>query len=286
MQPVNEDGPHMTRMARSILSIMLFLAVAALPARAEDARLSGDIALTKATVFLLGVKEFGAVRDRLDPGIGQATDDMLGRMSAMMGAGEPASIETIWAREAHNVQTGDGSSQILLEYGWTGKWVVVDAVVKTLGSSRRFTRLYLTVNTLPLRELNAFHLFGKGPVQYLFLAGWVATIGIVVLAMFVAFRRHSGWRRWALIAAMPAGLTPSLAVNWNNGQIWVLEAVTNAAGSIIPVIAFRYPMVLYGTTEALVPYLYISAPLFAIGYLIWYATRGRQPLASSADQAV
>jgi hypothetical protein len=44
-------------------------------------------------------------------------------------------------------------------------------------------------------------------------------------------------------------------------------------------------MVLYGTTETLVPYLYISAPLFAIGYLIWYWTRGRQPLTSPVGQA-
>jgi hypothetical protein len=49
--------------------------------------------------------------------------------------------------------------------------VVVDTVIKTEAASKRFTRLYLTVNAVPLRELNAFHLFGKGPVQYFSLVG-------------------------------------------------------------------------------------------------------------------
>jgi hypothetical protein len=275
----------MTHLAKSIIASLLVWAVASFAAEAQDARLTEDIALTKATISSLAAKDFVAVRDRLDPSLGKPTDDTLGRMSELMDAGEATSIETIWATERHAVDTGSGSSHVLLEYGWTGKWVVVEAVVKTEGISRRFTRLYLTVNKLPLRELNAFHLFGKGPVQYLFLAGWLVTIGLTVLAIVVAFRRHRGWRRWVFIAAMPAGLTPTLAVNWNTGHLWVMEAFSNAAGQSIPVIAFRYPMVLYGTTETLVPYLYISAPLFAFGYLIWYWLRGRQTSASPADQA-
>jgi hypothetical protein len=43
----------------------------------------------------------------------------------------------------------------------------------------------------------------------------------------------------------------------------------NAAGQVIPIFAARYPMALYGHTETLVPYLYVSAPLIAFGYLIW-----------------
>lgn len=68
---------------------------------------------------------------------------------------------------------------------------------------------------------------------------------------------------------MPLGLTPTLAVNWNTAQLWVLEVVNNPAGDVIPIFAFRYPMALFGRTEMLVPYLYVSAPLIAFGYLIW-----------------
>src|SRR5204862_7362669 len=164
-------------------------------------------------------------------------------------------------------------SRILLEYGWTGKWVVVDAVVKTEAASKQFPRLFLTANRLPLRELNAFHLFGKGPVQYLFLAGWIAVIVITGWSIAIALRRHTGWRRWALIALMPLGLTPTVAVNWNTAQVWVLEAVSNSAGYAIPIFALRYPMTLFGNTETLVPYLYVSAPLIALGYLIWQRRR-------------
>jgi len=56
-------------------------------------------------------------------------------MSDLVSPGEPVSIETIWAAEIHDPQTGNGNSHILLEYGFTGKWVVVDAVIKTETSS-------------------------------------------------------------------------------------------------------------------------------------------------------
>ena len=82
-------------------------------------------------------------------------------------------------------------------------------MAKTEAASKRLPRLFLTANGLPLRELNAFHLFGKGPVQYLFLAGWIAAIVLTARAILIAFRRHAGWRRWVLIAAMPTGLTPT-----------------------------------------------------------------------------
>jgi hypothetical protein len=250
-------------------SIMIFLAVAVRADDAPNSRLSDDTALTKATIALLAAKDNAAVRDRLDPAMGQVSDDTLRQMSDMIGASEPTSIETIWSTETHDLQTGDGNSRILLEYGLTGKWLVVDAVVKTKDASKQFSRLFLTSNRLPLRELNAFHLFGKGTVQYLFLAGWIATIVLTVWAIVVAFKRHKGLRRGVLIALMPLGLTPTVAVNWNTAQVWVLEAVNNPAGHVIPIFALRYPMALFGRTETLVPYLYVSAPLIALGYLIW-----------------
>jgi hypothetical protein len=180
----------------------------------------------------------------------------------VFGAGDPTSIETIWSTEAHSLQTGDGNSRVVLEYGLAGKWVVVDAVVRTQGGSKRFYRLMLTVNTLPLKELNAFHLF-------LFLAGWIAAIVLTIWAITIAFRRHTGWRKWGLIALMPLGLTPTLAVNWNTAQVWILEAVSNPSGQVVPIFAFRYPMAWLGHSETLVPYFYVSAPLIAFGYLIW-----------------
>jgi hypothetical protein len=203
-------------------------------------------------------------------------------MSDLMSASEPVSIETIWSTETHNLRTGDGYSRIKLEYRLTGKWVVVDAVINTQTASKRFAGLHLTANALPLRELNAFHLLGKGPVQYLFLAVWIAVIVLTVCAITVAFRRHTGWRRWTLIFLMPLGLTPTVAVNWNTAQMGVLEAISNPAGYTIPYFAIRYPMASFSYTEALVPYLYVSAPLIALGYLIWHWSQRRRLSASVA----
>jgi hypothetical protein len=254
----------------SPISIMLFWAVAALAADAPNSRLSDDVALMKATLSSLAAGDTAVVRDRLAPAMGQVSDDTLRQMSELIGASEPTSIETIWSTETHDLETGDGTSRIVLEYGLSGKWVVVDAVVRTAGTSKQFHRLLFTPNALPLKELNAFHLFGKGPVQYLFLAGWMAAIIFTAWAIIIAFRRHTGWRRWVLIALMPLGLTPTLALNWNTAQLWILEAVSNSAGNVIPVFAFRYPMALFGYTETRAVYLCVSVPLIALGYLIWH----------------
>jgi hypothetical protein len=281
------NGRRMRRIGGTIAptSMMVFWAIAALAVDAPNSRLSDDVALTKATVSLLAARDNAAVRDRLDPAMGQVSDETLHQMSDLIGASEPISIETIWLTETHSFQTGDGNSRILLEYRLTGKWVVVDASVKTQGASKRFHRLFLTANTLPLSELNAFHLFGKGPVQYLFLAGWIATIVLTAWAITIAFRRHTGWHRWALVALMPLGLTPTVAVNWNTAQVWVLEAISNSAGQFIPIFSLRYPMALFAYTETRVPYLYVSAPLIALGYLIWQWrwSQGTQPLARSGE---
>jgi hypothetical protein len=248
------------------VSIIVFLAFCALADDASNSRLSDDIALTKATVSLLVARDFSAVRDRFDPSV-NITDDTLRQMSDVFGASEPTSIEMISSHETHNLQTGDGTSRTLLEYELADKWVVVDAVVKTEAASKQLLRLFLTVNALPLRELNAFHLFGKGPGQYLFLAVWMAAIVLTGWAILIAFRRHTGWRRWGLIALMPLGLGPPVAMNWVTAQVFILGAISNSAGFTVPIFAIRYPMAMFDYTETGAPFLYISVPLIAIGYL-------------------
>ena len=267
------------------LLIMLIWASAAPAVDAPNARISDDIALTKATISLLAAKNIAAVRGRLDPMIGQVSDETLRQMSDVIGAGTPISIETVWSAETHRLESGDGNSRIILEYGLSGKWVVVDAVIKTETATKRFVGLHFIINALPLSELNAFHLLGKGPLQYLFLAGWIAVITLTALAISAAFRRHRGWRRWALVLLMPLGLTPTFAVNWTTAQMWVLETANNSAVHFVPVLAFRYPMALFAYTEYGTPFLYVSAPLIAFGYLIWHWARSqrRAPLASLAD---
>ena len=45
--------------------------------------------------------------------------------------------------------------------------------------------------------------------------------------------------------------------------------VARPTGHGIPIFTLRYPMALFAYTETRVPYLYVSAPLIALGYLIW-----------------
>lgn len=273
-----------THMVRSIILAAFLWTAPAMASEAPDPRLAGDIALTKATISVLAAKDFTTFRQRLDASMSQATDDILNRMSDRIGAGEPRSIETISATETHDIQTGDGNSRILLEYGLAGRWSIVDAVVRTEGGSKRFVQLYITTNNQSLRELNAFHFLGKGPMQYAFLGGWLTVIALTAFAMVLAFRGHTGWRRWALVLAMPLGLTPTVALNWSSAHTWVIEATSNAAGQVIPIFAIRYPMAFLGHTELGATYFYVSAPLIAFGYLVWYAWHGRRPLAASTTR--
>jgi hypothetical protein len=65
---------------------------------------------------------------------------------------------------------------------------------------------------------------------------------------------------------MQLRLTPTVALNWNTAQAFVLEAFSNPVGYSIPIFAIRYPIL--GNTETGALCLYISAPLVAIAYLI------------------
>jgi len=277
-------GSGARRISLIVASVLVVFCwtITALPADTPSAVIADDVALTKATIAQLAAKDFAGVRERLDTTKIPISDQRLGQMADVIGQDEPASIETISLSGFHNIKTEDGHSRIVLEYGLAGKWVVVDAAITSKAGLKQFVRLYLTVNALPLRELNAFHLFGSGPAQYAFLAGWMAAIGLTAWAMIVAFTRHRGWRRWVLIALMPLGLTPTVAMNWITAQIWLMEA---NGGRIVRVFALRYPMALFAHTELRAPFLYVSAPLIAFGYLIWHwvSSRRPRPLASGAD---
>jgi hypothetical protein len=275
--------------AAAILLTGLSLTVCASLAIAEEApngRLSDDLALARSTISLLQTGDLTTVRGRFDPWVlGAGADDSLRRMSDALGHDEPTSMHVVSAKETHDVQSGDGSSRLLLEYQFGNKWIVADATVKTVGADKRLTGLHFTVNALPLSELNAFRLVGKGPSQYLFLLSWLLTIALTGWAMYLALRRQSGWRRWLLVAMMPLGLTPAVAMNWNSAQIFILdEAFTNPAGSITPIFSIRYPMALFGNTETGTPYLYVSAPLLAVAYLVWLRKTRKSQSASAIAQ--
>jgi hypothetical protein len=213
------------RMRKSLAAaLMPFIFAYVAPAFAADptdARLMADVAVAKATITLLQSRDFTAVRDRFQPALGPLPDDVLAGMADVI-AGEAKSVETISPKGTFNPATGNGESQTILEYQIGLRWVVADVVVKTENNIKRVSGLYFSTNSQPLRELSVFHLSGKGFAQYAFLAGWIGIIGLTGWAMVLAFRRHSGWWRWALMIAMPLGLGPAVAMNWNNAAFWIL----------------------------------------------------------------
>jgi len=269
-----------TGFAAALISFLFSCVTPALAENPSDARLVADVTVAKSIISLLQSRDFTAIRAQFHPVVGPVTDVLLARMADVI-AGEPTSIETISSSGRYNVETGNGNSRTILEYEIGPHWIVADAVVNTENNVKLVSGLHFAVNDKPLRELNAFHLGGKGFAQYAFLACWMGIIGLTGYAMITAFRRQSGWRRWLLIVAMPLGLTPTVAMNWNTAQSWILEAVTVPAGSSFPIFAIRFPMALFGNTETGTPYLYISAPLIAVGYLIWRCLR-QAPAASRA----
>jgi hypothetical protein len=272
-----------TSLAAALMSVLFAYVAPAFAADPTDARLIADVAVAKATITLLQSRDFTALRKRLDPAIGPLSDNALARIADPV-AGEAKSIETISSKGSFDPAARNGESQIILEYQIDPHWVVANVVVKTENNIKRVSGLYFSVNDQPLRELGVFRLSGKGFVQYAFLAGWIGIIGLTGCAVVLAFRRHSGWRRWALIIAMPVGLGPAVAMNWNNAAFWTFGGtVTKGAAAFYPILSARIPMAwfgMFGGAEFNAPYLYMSAPLIAIGYLIWRGIDSR----TSAEQ--
>jgi hypothetical protein len=273
----------------SAAALMSFVFVHVTPVFATDPtdrRLIDDVAVAKATISLLQSRDFAAVRERFDPAIGPLQDDVLAGMANMV-TGETKSIETISSKGNFSLGPGNSESQTILEYQIGSRWVVANIVIKTENNIKRVSGLYFSVNNQPLRDSSA--LSGKGFVQYAFLAGWIGIIGLTGYAMVLAFRRHSGWRRWALMTAMPAGFGPAVAMNWNNAAFWIFGgSVSRGAATFYPILSARFPMAwfgMFGGTEFHTPYLYISAPLIAIGYLIWRISIWQRPVEQPSEGA-
>lgn len=246
-----------------------------------DARLIADVAVAKATITLLQSRDFTAARKQFHPNTGPLPDAALARMAEVV-AGEVKSVETISSRGKFDLGPGNSESQTILEYQIGSRWVVADVVIKTEDNIKRVSGLYFSVNSQPLRKLNAFRLSERGFAEYAFLAGWIGIVGLTGYAIVLAFRRQSGWRRWALMIAMPIGVGPAAAMNLSNAAFWVLGGPeTRGAASFYPIVGARFPMAwfgMFGGNDFGVPYLYMSAPLIAIGYLIWrgiFANSGR-----------
>ena len=261
-----------TGLAAAVMSFIFAYFAPAPAADPTDPWLIADVAVAKATITLLQSRDFAAVRDRMHPTVGAVSDDVLRRMAGVI-AGDAKSVETISSKRRFNRDTGNGESQTILEYQIDSRWIVADVVIITENDIKRVSGLYFSVNSQPLRELGVFHLSGKGFVQYAFLASWIGIIGLTGCAMVLAFHRHSGWWRWALMIAMPLGLGPTVAMNWNNAAFLILGGPGKNNGvSFYPILSGRFPMVwfeMFGGTEMGAPFLYLSAPLIAFGYLIW-----------------
>jgi hypothetical protein len=76
------------------------LAVPALANEAVSGRLAEDVALTKATISLLQARNFRAIRERLNPAVGEVTDDRFRQMSGR--ASRPRSRRSRLLRHARS----------------------------------------------------------------------------------------------------------------------------------------------------------------------------------------
>jgi len=266
-----------TSLAAALATLVFAYITTAFAADPTDARLVADITMAKATIALLQSRDFIGVRERLHPAIGPLSDDVLGRMSGVV-AGETLSIETISSKGNFSPGTGNRESQTILEYHIGSRWVVANVVIKTENNVQRVSGLFFSVNNQPLKDSSV--LSGKGFVQYAFLAGWSGIIGLTGYAMILAFRRHSGWRRWVLTIAMPVGLGPAVAMNWSNAAFWTFGgSVTKGAATFYPTFSGRFPMAwfgMFGGADFQTPYFYVSVPLIAIGYLAWRSIKGQK----------
>ena len=238
-----------------VLSTLAYIALA-FAEDPTDARLTADVAVAKETIALLQSRDFTAARRQFHPSTGALSDDALAQMASIV-AGEVKSVETTSSKGRFDLGPGNSESQTILEYQIGSRWLVADVVIKTENNVKRVAGLFFTVNSLPFRELSPFRLSGRGFSEYAFLAGWIGIVGLTGYSMVLAFRRNSGWRRWALMIAMPIGVGPAVALNLSNAAFWVLGgSETRGAVSFYPVFSARFPMAcfaMFGGSEFGVP---------------------------------
>ena len=217
-----------------------------------------DEAVAQYYIGLLFAGDFGPIERDIDPTLqGSGMHGALLQAAHLLPGGEPESVKLVGFKTFRGNDLYQ--TDLTYEYQFSEKWLLINLATQKKGNV--FTIIGLRVTPIPdsLERLNRFTLYGKRPLQYLFLV-WAAATPLFIFYCLILFIRDNVRdnplkRRWLWILFILFGCC-ELSLNWTTGQF----AFTPTAVQLFGLSGFAAP---YG------PWIFkMGFPLGALIYLL------------------
>jgi hypothetical protein len=179
-----------------------------------------DQAAARAYIDELRAHQFDEIEKAADPSIKSSTiHATLLRMSQMIPAGEPTSVNVVGARSFY----GSGATTIntTFEFNFDGKLLLINVAVKTKDGVKSIVGFNVNPERQSVAEQTRFSLAGKSPIQYVVLGVMIAALLCSIYALILCVGTELPGKKWPWILFILFGIG-QVTVNWTTGE-WVTK---------------------------------------------------------------
>lgn len=206
---------------RLICLVPLLLAACSVPLSEADFNQTPEARFLRNMVNWLAAHDYAALERQGDAQLdAKSLRPGLERMSASLPKGTPLDVAPVtWQVVQSN--THGRLATVAAEYHYPGnQWLVVTAQLSGEPGAFRILGFRLEPLPMPMAQLHAFKLAGKGPVHYFFLLMTVGAVLITLAALVQCIRTPGLRRKWLWVLFILVGVC-AVTLNWTTGAIGV-----------------------------------------------------------------
>ena len=184
-----------------------------------------DQATARRYINLLRAHDYDPLEKAMDPTLASPSiRDTLTRMSALIPAQEPTSVELVGVQSSAYDQIGGHESAMVnttFEYRFGDKWLLINVAIKTANGVSTIIGFHVNPEHQSVKSINQFTLEGKSVFHYLVMAMAIFAVLGSLYALFVCIRTKLPRRKWLWILFIVFGVG-RIGINWTTGQMFFL----------------------------------------------------------------
>ena len=216
---------------------------------------AADEALAVTFVDLLRARKFDDIdRAAIPSAKGPRLYAALLKMADTLPEKETPTSRKLVGAQVNTDQEGT-TTNVVLEYDFSGKWVLANVVLVRKPGSVSLAGLSVRAIPESLEEHHRFRLTGKSAVHYVVLALAIVFPLLTLYALVACLRTRMSWRRWAWMLFIVFSFG-SFTLNWTTGE-------TQLSALAIGLFGASATGALYGPWM-----LSVSFPLGALAFLL------------------
>ncbi len=163
----------------------------------------------------LRAQDYEYVKSILSPELEpQVDNELLAKMAALFRPGDPISIKIIGSQV--NVFNGQWQGNFSFEYEFESGWNLANTALRKVDGGYEVIGLNVYQTEASQKEINAFTLSSKSPIQYFVLFLAIVVPVFILFTLVVCIRTPIPRKKWMWIIFILLGVG-AIQVNWTNG---------------------------------------------------------------------